>query len=79
MEEINEKLDLRGVSCPLNLVKAKLKLEGMAIGETLELILDNGEAMLNVPSSLKEEGYKIMKVEQIPTDAYSFLIKNGGN
>lgn len=77
MEEINEKLDLRGVLCPLNLVKAKIKLEEMEKNETLEIILDDGEAMLNVPRSLKEEGYNIIEAKQISDNAYKFLIKKG--
>ncbi|PIP67687.1 MAG: SirA-like domain-containing protein, partial [Candidatus Omnitrophica bacterium CG22_combo_CG10-13_8_21_14_all_43_16] len=31
-------LDLRGVICPVNFVKTKLKLEEMNIGEILEVL-----------------------------------------
>ena len=41
MEElkIDEKIDLRGVLCPTNFVKTKLKLEEMQSGQILELYL----------------------------------------
>ncbi len=55
-------LDLQGVACPLNFVKTKLVLEFLNPGDRLEVILDEGDAMLNVPRSLKEEGHKIVKV-----------------
>ena len=58
-------LDLRGVICPVNFVKTKLKLEGMAIGEILEVLIDAGEPIANVPRSIKEEGHKIIKVENL--------------
>jgi tRNA 2-thiouridine synthesizing protein A len=58
-------LDLRGVVCPTNFVKTKLKLEEMNAGEILEIIIDSGEPMANVPRSVKEEGHKIIKVENI--------------
>lgn len=58
-------LDLRGVVCPLNFVKTKLKLEEMSIGQTLEILIDAGEPMANVPRSIKEEGHKIIKVEKL--------------
>ena len=57
-------LDLRGVMCPMNFVKAKLKLESMDEGDVLELILDSGEPIQNVPKSIKEEGYKIVEVNK---------------
>lgn len=66
MEEkkANEFLDLRGVVCPTNFVKTKLRLEEMNTGEILEIVIDAGEPMANVPRSIKEEGHKIIKVEK---------------
>ena len=58
-------VDLRGVICPVNFVKTKLKLEEMNIGEILEVFIDAGEPIANVPRSIKEEGHKIIKVEKI--------------
>ncbi len=57
-------LDLRGVMCPTNFVKAKLKLEMMEEGQVLELVLDSGEPIANVPKSIKEEGHKIVEVNK---------------
>lgn len=58
-------LDLSGVKCPINFVKTKLKLEDMEIGQLLEVILDDGEPIRSVPKSLKDEGHKIIKVDEI--------------
>jgi tRNA 2-thiouridine synthesizing protein A len=57
-------LDLRGVMCPINFVKTKLKLEAMNPGEILEVILDSGDPIQNVPKSIKEEGHKIVEVKK---------------
>ena len=57
-------LDLRGVECPLNFVKTKLKLDKMQKGESLEVYLDSGEAIDSVPPSILEEGHKILKQEK---------------
>ncbi len=56
-------LDLRGTPCPLNFVKAKLHLEKMAPGGLLEVWLDPGEPIEQVPDSLAMEGYAIEQVE----------------
>lgn len=52
-------IDLRGVSCPTNFVKAKLALEDLADGEAAHLLLDDGEPVKNVPRSLKAEGHRL--------------------
>lgn len=70
----NANLDLRGVICPINFVKTKLKLEEMNKGEILEIVIDAGEPMANVPRSIKEEGHKIIKVEKI-NDHFRLLIE----
>lgn len=57
-------LDLRGVLCPINFVKTKLKLESMEAGKILEVTLDSGEPIQNVPKSIKEEGHKILEVKR---------------
>ena len=70
----DEKIDLRGVLCPINFVKTKLKLEMMDSGQILEVILDDGEPIRSVPRSIKEEGHRVVKVENID-GAYRLLIK----
>jgi tRNA 2-thiouridine synthesizing protein A len=52
-------LDLTGVVCPLNWVKAKLALERLAPGEELSVRLDPGEALESVPRSAREEGHVV--------------------
>lgn len=61
----NEVLNLEGVVCPNNFVKTKLRLEEMEQGEILEVILDDGDPIRNVPRAVKEDGHKILKVEKI--------------
>lgn len=65
-------LDLRGTPCPINFVRTKLKLEQMSPGSLLEVWLDPGEPMEQVPDSLKMEGYGI---EQIQDCSGFFAIK----
>lgn len=62
--KVDARLDLRGVVCPINFVKAKLKLDMMETGEILELVLDSGEPIQNVPKSIKEEGHRIFDVKK---------------
>jgi tRNA 2-thiouridine synthesizing protein A len=75
--EVNARLDLQGVLCPLNFVKAKLKLEEMEPGEILELILDDDEATTSVPRSLKNEGHQIIKIEKLD-NIFRMLVQKSG-
>ncbi len=52
-------LDLTGVPCPLNWVKAKLALEEMEPGEEIVLLLDPGEPIESVPQSAREDGHEV--------------------
>jgi tRNA 2-thiouridine synthesizing protein A len=52
-------LDLTGVVCPLNWVKAKLALEELDAGDQLTLLLDPGEPIDSVPRSAREDGHDV--------------------
>lgn len=55
-------LDLLGVCCPMNFVHAKLAIEKIKAGERLEILLDDGEPIVNVTRSLKDDGHKVLNV-----------------
>ncbi|CEJ45153.1 sulfurtransferase TusA family protein [Umezakia ovalisporum] len=55
-------LDLRGTPCPINFVRTKLYLEKMQPGSLLEVWLDSGEPIEQVPDSLVMAGYHIEKI-----------------
>ncbi len=58
-------LDLRGVICPYNFVKTKLKLETMEGGQVLSVLLDDGDPIRNVPQSVRNEGHTILSQERM--------------
>jgi len=63
-------IDLRGVSCPTNFVKAKLALEDLENGEIAQILLDDGEPVKNVPRSLKADGHKLLGLKQTDDGHY---------
>jgi tRNA 2-thiouridine synthesizing protein A len=67
-------LDLRGVICPYNFVKTKLKLEAMAEGQILSVLLDDGDPIGNVPRSVSNEGHTILSQDLIE-GSYRVLIR----
>lgn len=69
-------LDLRGVACPLNFVRAKLFLESLTPGDLLEVLIDQGEPIRHVPTSLRNEGHEIVAVT--PAEGWFRLLVRRG-
>tara|TARA_B100000686_G_C16629901_1_gene884066 strand:- start:176 stop:430 length:255 start_codon:yes stop_codon:yes gene_type:complete len=55
-------LDITADVCPLTFVKTKLLIETMAAGETVEVRLNDGEPLKNVPRSVEEHGHAILSL-----------------
>jgi len=53
-------VDYRGIPCPMNYVRSKLTLEEMSEGKTLEILLDDGEPIENLPDSLSADGQEVV-------------------
>ncbi|HEX9023879.1 MAG TPA: sulfurtransferase TusA family protein [Geobacteraceae bacterium] len=68
---MSDTIDLRGVCCPINFVKAKLALEMVESGANVKFLLDDGEPVKNVPRALKDEGHKLLCLREI--DGYYAL------
>ena len=74
--EPDEILDLRGVPCPQNSARAILRLDGMDGGLILEIIIDDGEPIENIPPSLEEEGYEILGSKRNEGGSWRLLIRS---
>ncbi|MBU5638929.1 sulfurtransferase TusA family protein [Geomonas sp. Red69] len=72
-----QSIDLRGVTCPTNFVMAKLELEDVEVGTTVEFFLDDGEPVKNVPRSLKDEGHKLLGLQE-REGYYVLTLEKGG-
>jgi len=72
-------LDLSGVACPMNFVKTKIKLAMMPVGSLLDVILDDGAPIENVPLSLQEQGQKVTLKERISATQWKIRVEKSGN
>ncbi len=66
--------DFRGVACPMNFVKTKIELSTMKSGELLEILLDDGAPIKNVPGSVRNEGHHVLE-EKRNENFWSVLIR----
>ncbi len=57
--------DFRGVACPMNFVKTKIELSSLNSGDILEILLDDGAPIQNVPGSVRSEGHKVLDERKV--------------
>ncbi|NJL80209.1 MAG: sulfurtransferase TusA family protein [Richelia sp. RM2_1_2] len=67
-------LDLRGTPCPINFVRTKIRLQQMSPGALLEVWLDPGEPIEQVPDSLTMAGYQIEQISDC-SGYFSLLVR----
>jgi TusA-related sulfurtransferase len=68
-------LDLRGTPCPINFVRTKLQLQQMPADALLEVWIDAGEPVIQVPHSLEMEGYGIEQLTE-EDSYYALQVRN---
>ncbi len=63
--KIDKKLDIRGEVCPYTLVKSKLGVESIDVGQIIEILLDYPEASSSIPKAMLNYGHSVLKVDKI--------------
>ena len=58
-------LDLRGVRCPLNWAKAKVRLETLGRGDVVALLVDDARSVRDIPRAAEAEGYAVLGVDEL--------------
>lgn len=68
-------LDISKDHCPMTFVKTKLKLETLSGGDRLLVTLKSGEPLENVPKTVVEQGYKVLRIDHKAGDIYEVEIE----
>ncbi len=76
--QADERVDITDVVCPVTFVKTKAALEEMEDGQILQVHMNDGEPVLNVPRSVKEEGHQILKLYTNDDETYELFIRKAG-
>jgi TusA-related sulfurtransferase len=72
------RVDITNVVCPVTFVKTKVALEELEDGQILEVRLNSGEPIQNVPRSLKDEGHKVTSVTRAEDGTFLLRVVKGG-
>ena len=68
-------LDITKEHCPMTCVKPKIALSRLQTGDTLEVLLSEGEPIDNVPRNAKEQGYNVDSVGHVEGTTHKVIIK----
>jgi TusA-related sulfurtransferase len=71
----NYHLDITQEHCPMTFVKTKIELAKLKPGDTLEVLLTEGEPLENVPRTSEEQGYKVLGIEPAGGKTYKVSIQ----
>ena len=74
--ETQTMLDARGLSCPMPLLKTKLQLNRMQVGECLEVLASDAGSAKDIPAFLKLSRHALVSMEE-QNGVFRFVIRRG--
>ena len=77
--QVDERVDITDVVCPVTFVKTKVALEELEDGQILQVHLNDGESVQNVPRSIKDEGHQVLKLNKNDDGTYELYIRKRGD
>ena len=71
----DERIDITDVNCPITFVKTKVALDELENGQILQVHLNDGEPIQNVPRSVREEGHEVLKITDNSDGTFGLFIR----
>ncbi|PSJ53193.1 response regulator SirA [Mesorhizobium ephedrae] len=68
--------DLKGLNCPLPVLRARKRLAGMPAGALLWAETTDPLAAIDIPAFCQEDGHRLVRTERTAT-GHRFLIERG--
>ncbi len=78
MSAATDVYDLRGLQCPLPVLRTRKRLEGMQAGARLWVETTDPLAVIDIPAFCAEAGHRLMSSEAAQGGGHRFLIERGG-
>lgn len=72
--EISKTFDLKGLACPMPVVKVSKGIKDVAVGEVIEAISTDPGSLTDIPAWARTSGNEVVKTEQ-DGDVIRFFIK----
>lgn len=70
----DQTLDVKGLKCPLPVLKAKKAIEGLAVGQVLEVVATDPGSMADFKAWAKNTGHELVDAQE-QGGVYTYKIK----
>ncbi|MBO6638415.1 MAG: sulfurtransferase TusA family protein [Roseitalea sp.] len=74
--DLADDYDLRGLNCPLPVLKTQKRLRAMTAGDRLWVRTSDPLAVIDIPNFCREKGHGLIETETVD-DGHRFLIERG--
>ena len=71
----DRQLNCLGMFCPMPVIKTKVELEKMSVGQTLEIIADDPAAEPDLQSLARSTGQEILSIEKKGKEIHALIKK----
>lgn len=68
-------LDLRGLSCPLPVMRTRKQMQGMASGQTLRVLSSEPGSVVDFNAYVKSSGDTLIESKRTPEGDFEFLLR----
>ena len=73
---VTVRLDLRGLKCPLPVLKARRRMRDLTPGDCLEVETTDPLAVIDIPHFCNEDGH-VLELSEGMTGGHRFIIRKG--
>ena len=74
--EAPETYDLRGLNCPLPVLRTRKRLAAMAPGARLVIRTTDPLAAIDIPAFCRDDGHRLLAMETVP-EGHCFMLERG--
>ncbi len=71
----DQELDLRGLNCPMPVMRMKKKLQTMLSGQTLRVLASDPGSVPDFKAYVKSSGDTLLESNKTPEGDFEFLLK----
>jgi tRNA 2-thiouridine synthesizing protein A len=71
----DQELDLRGLRCPIPVMRTKKKLQTMSSGQTLRVLASDPGSIADFMAYVKNSGDSLLESNKTPEGDFEFLLK----
>ena len=73
-DTVDQRLDCKGLNCPLPVIKTKKALEKMAVGQVLEMVATDPGSKSDMAAWSKSTGHELLETKEEP-GLFTFYVR----